>query len=169
MIQMLRKEACSGAMEDLAHVRTEFCLADSLTKHTAKPDVLIAAVESGTLREVDHEPPFRSQLQHKAFVAVLDNVGFDWNALRAACPNNHVDTWELHDHELVRVHRVPRKKHFSPHEVTDLPVSISKISPVRTAYMSTSTGQSVKTSSWLQQVSEQHLWTGSTHFPLSSF
>ena len=28
MIQMLRKEACSGATADLSHVRTERCLAD---------------------------------------------------------------------------------------------------------------------------------------------
>ena len=34
MIQMLRKEACSGAIADLSHVRTERCLADCLTKAT---------------------------------------------------------------------------------------------------------------------------------------
>eukprot|EP00974_Lingulodinium_polyedra_P014370 1392665-Lingulodinium_polyedra.AAC.1 len=38
MIQMLRKESCSGAIGDMAHVRTEVCLADCLTKHSAKPD-----------------------------------------------------------------------------------------------------------------------------------
>ena len=32
MIQMLRKEACSGAIADLSHVRTERCLADCLTR-----------------------------------------------------------------------------------------------------------------------------------------
>ena len=37
MIQMLRKEACSGAIADLSHVRTEHCLSDSLTKKSANP------------------------------------------------------------------------------------------------------------------------------------
>ena len=32
MIQMLRKEACSGAIADLSHIRTQWCLADCLTK-----------------------------------------------------------------------------------------------------------------------------------------
>ncbi len=36
MIQMLRKEACSGMMDDLAHVRTAVCLSDSLTKQKRK-------------------------------------------------------------------------------------------------------------------------------------
>ena len=35
MIQMLRKEACSGALADLSRVRTERCLADCLTKASA--------------------------------------------------------------------------------------------------------------------------------------
>jgi hypothetical protein len=41
-------------------------LSDALTKHSAKPDELIRAVESGTLRMVDVHPPFRSLLRHKA-------------------------------------------------------------------------------------------------------
>ena len=32
MIQMLRKELCSGGMDHLAHVTTENCLSDCLTK-----------------------------------------------------------------------------------------------------------------------------------------
>ena len=32
MIQMLRKEACSGSIADLSHIRTQWCLADCLTK-----------------------------------------------------------------------------------------------------------------------------------------
>ena len=49
MIQMLRKEACSGGIIDLAHVRTEFCLADCLTKAGCKPDTLIEAVRTRIL------------------------------------------------------------------------------------------------------------------------
>ena len=36
LIQMLRKESSSGRMHDLAHVRSEYCLADCLTKSSAK-------------------------------------------------------------------------------------------------------------------------------------
>ena len=46
MIQMLRKESCSGSIEDLAHVRTELCLGDCLTKASAKSDALRRSVET---------------------------------------------------------------------------------------------------------------------------
>ena len=65
MIQMLRKEACSGAIADLSHVRTEHCLSDSLTKN---PKNLLDAVRNGWLKELDAHPPFRSMLEHKAFL-----------------------------------------------------------------------------------------------------
>jgi hypothetical protein len=76
MIQMLRKETCSGALDDLAHVRTEHCLSDCLTKHSAKPDNLIHAVETGTLVNCDVHPPFRELLKHKAFLQawLLKNI-----------------------------------------------------------------------------------------------
>ena len=69
MIQMLRKESCSGAIDDLAHVKTQDCLADCLTKHSAKPDSLIKAVETGVLPNVDTHPSFRTLMKHKAFLA----------------------------------------------------------------------------------------------------
>ena len=69
MIQMLRQESCSGAIADLAHVRTQYCLADCLTKHSAKHDVLCKAVNTGELLEVDTHPPFRSLMPHKAYLA----------------------------------------------------------------------------------------------------
>ena len=47
MISMLRKEACSGSIHDLAHVPTQNCLADCLTKASAKADNLITAVKLG--------------------------------------------------------------------------------------------------------------------------
>ena len=52
LIQMLRKDSGSGNIEDLAHVRSEFCLSDCLTKHSAKPDELIREVETGNIRQV---------------------------------------------------------------------------------------------------------------------
>ena len=68
MIQMLRKEACSGAIADLSHVMTERCLSDSLTKKSANPKNLLDAVRNGWLKELDAHPPFRSMLEHKAFL-----------------------------------------------------------------------------------------------------
>ena len=69
MIQMLRQESMSGAIADLAHVRTQYMLADCLTKASAKPDNLIQAVESGILPAVDSNPEFRKLLKHKAYLA----------------------------------------------------------------------------------------------------
>ena len=57
LIQMLR-----------THVRSEDCLADSLTKHSAKADELIKAALTGNLLNVDAHPPFRTMLQNKAFL-----------------------------------------------------------------------------------------------------
>ena len=65
---MLRKEANSGQMHDLAHVRSACCLADALTKASAKPDQLIKSINSGILERVDEHPPFRMLLQHIAFM-----------------------------------------------------------------------------------------------------
>ena len=47
MISMLTKEACSGSIHDLGHIPTQNCLADCLTKASAKADNLITAVKSG--------------------------------------------------------------------------------------------------------------------------
>ena len=68
MIQMLRKEACSGAIADLSHIRTQWCLADCLTKKSANPQALIDAVRQGMLKEVDAHPPFRTLVEHKAYL-----------------------------------------------------------------------------------------------------
>ena len=48
MIQMLWKEACSGSIADLSHIRTQWCLADCLTKKSANPQNLIDAVRQGS-------------------------------------------------------------------------------------------------------------------------
>ena len=69
MIQMLRKESSSGSIDDLAHVRTDHCLADCLTKNSAKPEALCKAVSTGVLRTIDEHPPFRSLLKHKAYLS----------------------------------------------------------------------------------------------------
>ena len=68
MIQMLRKEACSGSNADLSHIRTQWCLADCLTKKSANPQALIDAVRQGVLKEVDAHPPFRTLVEHKAYL-----------------------------------------------------------------------------------------------------
>ena len=78
MIQMLRQEACSGQMHDLAHVLTQYCLADPLTKKSVSPTLLISTVQTGILREVDTHSPFRSTVQHKAFIT--ENIDLDVEA-----------------------------------------------------------------------------------------
>ena len=42
MISMLRQEACSGSVHDLAHITTQKVLADYLTKISAKADNFIS-------------------------------------------------------------------------------------------------------------------------------
>ena len=74
MIQMLRKEACSGSIHDLAHIRTALCLSDCLTKGSAKPDELVRAVETGLLQEVDLHPNFRTLIKHRAFLTEWKDV-----------------------------------------------------------------------------------------------
>ena len=61
-------------MHDLAHVLTQYCLADPLTKKSVSPTLLISTAQTGVLREVDAHPPFtafRSTVQHKAFVTEI--------------------------------------------------------------------------------------------------
>ena len=67
MIQMLRKEAVSGAIDDLGHVRTADMMADCLTKASVKADNLVRAVETGILPNCDASPEFRKGLKHKAY------------------------------------------------------------------------------------------------------
>ena len=69
MISMLRKEVCSGSLHDLAHIPTQNCLADCLTKALAKADNLITAVKTGRLLDVDIHPNFRTLMEHKAFLS----------------------------------------------------------------------------------------------------
>ena len=69
MISMLRKEACSGSIHDLAHISTQKCLADCLTKASAKADNVIPSVKTGKLLEVDMHPNFRTLMEHKTFLA----------------------------------------------------------------------------------------------------
>ena len=76
MINQLRHEACSGQIEDLAHVTTSECLSDGLTKKDAKTDVLTKTVNEGRLQNVDKHPPFREIMRnkHKAYAFSPDLV-----------------------------------------------------------------------------------------------
>ena len=69
MINQLRTEACSGAIDDLAHVVSADCLSDCLTKASARPDALIKTVNTGVLPNCDRNPPFRKMMEnkHKAY------------------------------------------------------------------------------------------------------
>ena len=60
MIASLRTEACSGQIDDLAHVTTDVQMADCLTKD--KPTLLKGlqnAVNTGIIPKVDMHIPFR--------------------------------------------------------------------------------------------------------------
>jgi hypothetical protein len=65
---MLHRESNSGAIDDLAHVVSKYCLSDALTKHSPKPDELVKAVETGNIRCVDMHPTYRSLIKHKAYL-----------------------------------------------------------------------------------------------------
>ena len=69
MINMLRHEACSGAIEDLAHVATADMFADCQTEEKAPVDNLRDAVASGKLVNCDKQPSFRKLMEtkHKAY------------------------------------------------------------------------------------------------------
>ena len=58
MISMMRKEACSGNLHDLAHISTQNCLADCLTKASAEADNLITSVKTGRISDVDIHPNY---------------------------------------------------------------------------------------------------------------
>ena len=69
MISVLRKEACSASIHDIAHIPTQNCFADCYTKASAKADDLITAVQTGNLLDVDIHPDFRTRMEHKAFMS----------------------------------------------------------------------------------------------------
>ena len=69
LISILRKEACSISIRDLAHIPTQNCLAECLTKASAKADNLITAVQTGKLLDVDIHSDFRTLMEHKAFLS----------------------------------------------------------------------------------------------------
>ena len=73
MINQLRHEACSGSIDDLAHVVSGDCLADPLTKTSAKPEALMKAVDTSLLPNADKHPPFRELMKnkHNAYKASL--------------------------------------------------------------------------------------------------
>ena len=72
MITSLRTEACSGQIDDLAHVTTDVQMADCLTKD--KPTLLKGlqnTVNTGVIPKVDMHMPFREMMmtKHKAYLA----------------------------------------------------------------------------------------------------
>ena len=69
MISMLRNQTSSGSIHDLAHISTQNCLADCLTKSSAKADNFITAVKTVRLLEVDVHPHFRTLMENKAFLS----------------------------------------------------------------------------------------------------
>ena len=84
MINQLRHEACSGAIDDLAHVVSDDCMADCLTKASAKPNALIKTVETGNILNVDKHPPFRELMKTKHKAYVIENEDNNEHALLTA-------------------------------------------------------------------------------------
>ena len=80
---MLRHESNTGHLDDLSHIASEYCLADPLTKSTAKPDQLVPSITTGKLENVDTHPPFRSLLKHKACLTtwVIETLSEPHNVL----------------------------------------------------------------------------------------
>jgi hypothetical protein len=68
MIQILRKEACSGSIADLAHFVTADCLADCSPKASANSQNLRTPVMTGTLKNIDCHLPFRELVKQKAYL-----------------------------------------------------------------------------------------------------
>ena len=87
LIQMLRHESNTGHLDDLSPIASEYCLADPLTKSTAKPDQLVSSITTGKLEQVDVHPPFRSLLKHKAFLTtwVVDTLHEPHNVTTFFC------------------------------------------------------------------------------------
>jgi hypothetical protein len=83
MIQMLRHEAVSGSMQDLAHVVSKDMLADVLTKQECNEGLraLIKAVSTGILPNADAQVNFRDLIRksHKAFFCswIAQNLDLD--------------------------------------------------------------------------------------------
>ena len=176
MIQMLRKEACSGGIDDLSHVRSEDCLSDCLTKHSAKPDNLIKASETGVLPNVDSHPLFRTMLQHRAYLSQWAHRNLDIPAeqsfllmqeIRSPCEPQARDYWKTSGDKLIRVHNQPRSCLFVP-KPHDCPVSLSCIGFTRITDIITSSGETSRLSdTWIEPSAERPVhcnWIGETVF-----
>ena len=89
MISMLRKAACSGSIHDLARIPTQTCLADCLTKASAKADNLITAVKTGKLLDAAIHHVFRTRMEHKAFLSTKEKEVFFLNTLKISLARTH--------------------------------------------------------------------------------
>jgi hypothetical protein len=198
MIQMMRKELCSGSMHDLAHVKTEHCLSDCLTKQSAKPDVLIEAVETGILPFVDTHPLYRTLIKHKAFLAywlsqalpyISDFCAFatidvaqeyfsQWRQPQKqalACHSFHAkDVWIYEKTKgIVKcVHVNPRNKLCIPYQQT-CPVPLSRLQNRRlTVFQPNATSIVQHEDNWRQHGKgsniTKHRWSGYSIFWLKS-
>ena len=167
MVQMLRKESCSGAIDDLGHIPTQYCLADCLTKNTISPDVLVKTVETGKIPLADARPMFRDMLAHKAFES-QQNLCYAVSMLDSR-PDR--DYWEHTGSYLIRHHVRPRSCLFDPSKSNDIPVNPERLFPIRQTCATTLFCNKYQHSdSWpnirdapLNQHSTSH-WIGTTVF-----
>ena len=77
----------AGHLDDSSHIASEYCLADPLTKSTARPDQLVSSLTTGKLEQVDVHPPFRSLLKQKSFSTtwVIETLHEPHNVLAFLC------------------------------------------------------------------------------------
>ena len=69
MISMLRKEVCLGCIHDLVHIPTLNCLAECVTKASAKATNLITVVKAWRLLNVDMHPNIRNTHGARTFLS----------------------------------------------------------------------------------------------------
>ena len=116
MISMLRKDPCSGSLHDLAHIPTQDCWADCLTKASTKADNLITTVKTGRLLDVDIHPNFRTLMGHKAFLSTwcrtFDTLNFPFTPTqreesfvrdRYVCEQNELNMCEFEGQDATKI------------------------------------------------------------------
>ena len=169
-IQMLRKEVCSGAIDDLGHLPTEYYLADPLTKATVSADQLRKAVTTGNLLMVDANPLSLSLNKHKAFTSEANYIAA-YQALGEPSPYNGT-AGSQRRHSLFAIILVYEKPYSTQ---LYIPVSVSRLLPARRSCAFRVDGhQHVHNDSWICNsrthtgplpTMETH-WTGPTVFYL---
>ena len=71
LMQMLGHESNTGQLDDLSHIASEYCLADPLTKSSAKPDQLVKTIETGVMEKCRCASTFPFVAQTQGFLVSM--------------------------------------------------------------------------------------------------